>query len=85
MESKIPQHLRYVQELIDARGVSGVLRLISINLYDRIHASDFLRSIEGLTAASHWSRLAALVAHWAEEAAKLEPPQPIIDEPKKET
>jgi hypothetical protein len=78
----IPQELHWIQHLIDHRGVSGTLRLIASNCSDRHAAGRPPRDWSRILA---WSQLGALVAACAEEAAKLEPPQPIVEEePEKE-
>ena len=76
MESKIPQDLFWIQSLVERRGVSGTLRLMAINCFDR--------RTPGTAAAwrKRWSKLGAICALAAEQAQYIEPPRPMIPEPK---
>jgi hypothetical protein len=75
MESKIPQELSWIQSLIDGHGVSGTLRLLAINCFDR-------RTL-GTAAAwrTRWGKLGAICALAAEQAQDIEPPHPVVTEP----
>ena len=75
MESKIPQDLAWIQSLIDGRGVSGTLRLMAINCFDR-------RTPETTVAwRTRWGELGTICTLAAEQAQDIEPPRPVVTGP----
>lgn len=61
----IPEEVLWIQHLIDTYGVTGTLRLISVNCGDRA-------AVPGENPA-HWGRLAEIVADAAQQARRIEP------------
>ncbi len=60
----IPEELVWIQQLIDIYGVTGTLRLVSVNCGDRA-ALPSENSV-------HWARLAEIVAEAAQQTRQLE-------------
>jgi hypothetical protein len=69
---EIPQELVWIQQLIDIYGVTGTLRLISVNCGDRA-------ALPGENSVQ-WARLAQIVADAVQQARGLEPERTVREE-----
>jgi hypothetical protein len=66
---EVPEELVWIQQLIDTYGVTGTLRLISVNCGDRA-------GLPGENQAQ-WAELAEIVAGAAQQAQRIEPTRPM--------
>ena len=69
----VPEELIWIQHLIDTLGVTGTLRLISVNCADRA-------GLPGEPHPDRWEALSDIVAKAAEQTRRIEPERIVREE-----